>query len=165
MTGEMLEDKIQLLALFSCLLEMDFSDSESTGEYVPLAERIRREEMKTPDRFRRDPVLRESNHDKWAQRRKATVPKSPRFAKSSKHSRLQEMREEKHGKKKRERKVSGAPNLRTRQRAKYHEAPQAEQFNTEFKARPMPKTTGRPLRSANSSRASLQSTTKTGITK
>ena len=71
------------------------------------------------------------------------------------------MREEKHGKKKRERKVSGAPNLRTSQRAKYHDAPQPEQFNTEFKARPMPKS--RPLRSANSSRASLQSTTKTRI--
>ena len=56
---------------------MDFSDTESTGEYVPLAERIRREEMKTPDRFKRDPVLRPlSNHEKWAQRRKDRLANS-----------------------------------------------------------------------------------------
>jgi len=129
----------------------------SETEYVPLAERIRRVNEQTPDRFRRDPVLRESNHAKWAQRRKATKAQSPSFATDARSRRLREAREQNKtskAPKQRERKLSGAPNLRTSQRAKHNAPLEPEKFNTQFKARPAPSSTHRPHASANTSRAS-----------
>lgn len=116
------------------------SEFGDMGEYIPLGERMQKIVNATPDRFKRVPALRENNHDKWAQRRKCTEAKAPRFATDARANRMREAREAArgHAQPKKERKVRGAPNLSTANRAKYHSKPEAETFNTEFKARPMP---------------------------
>ena len=112
-------------------------DSTEFGVYVPLAERIAKMESKTPDRFKRDPVLREANHEKW--KRRATKPREPRFATDARSNRLRASRAEATKKPvKEKRRVAGSPNLRTARRAAYHDAPEPESFDRNFKARPMP---------------------------
>ena len=132
-------------------------------EYVPLAEHIARIEAETPDRFKRDVgPLRNRNHQKWADRRKATTPRAPKFATDQRVARLRNQRAEaKEKKKKPERKVAGAPNLRTTARAAFHPDPEPEKFNTNFKARAAPSSTRSAHRvvSTNSSLASSSSTT------
>ena len=73
-------------------------DSESEfGDYVPLAERLRKQDLKTPDRFKRQPVLRESNAQKWVNR-KATKSRAPRFATDQRSRDLRRQRIENSGK-------------------------------------------------------------------
>ena len=120
-------------------------DSESEfGDYVPLAERLRKQNLKTPDRFKRQPVLRESNAQKWVNR-KATKARAPRFATDQRSRDLRRQRMENSGKspKKSGRKVRGAPNLTTAVRASYKDKPEPEKFDREFKAKPVPRTTTR----------------------
>lgn len=133
------------------------------AEYVPLAEQLVRIATKTPDRFKREPVLRESNHNKWAQRRKATNPKSPKFATDQRAKRLQDARQHsKNGSKaKTERKAPvGAPNLRTARRAAWHNDVEPETFDTNFKARPAPSSTRGVSRSQSRSSSILSQATK-----
>lgn len=126
-------------------------DSSEYGVYVPLAERIAKMESKTPDRFKREPVLREANHEKW--KRRATKPREPRFATDARSNRLRAGRADASNKpeKSKRRAPAGAPNLRTARRAAYHEPAEAETIDRNFKARPMPRMNGSrvgPSRSA-----------------
>ena len=133
-------------------------DSE-IGDYVPLAERLRKLDSKTPDRFKRQPVLRESNAKKWVNR-KATKARAPRFATDTRSTNLRRQREEnrENVKKKTERKIRGAPNLSTAVRATLKEQPQPETFDREFKAKPVPKCVNRGPVSSRSSSVISQTT-------
>merc|ERR1711892_738935 len=121
---------------FDCLTEIKKMSSEfgtpETPGYVGMAERLRRMQSKTPDRFRRDPAPRPVQ---WEGRKRATQPRTPRFARDTKSSRLREMREqEKEKRSTTTRKVSGAPRFATAARAKMKpkwEEPKVEQFKAQ----------------------------------
>jgi len=143
---------------FDCLTEkrdlkmpLDRLESEygsDTEGYVGLQERMNRITNETPDRFRRDPVQIE----KAKNRPRVTRARSPKFATNSR-ARLRGARDENRPqlkeKTKRRARV-GAPRLATAARGEFHQKPEPEQFDNEFKAKPAPKF-GQPSTSGRSS--------------
>ena len=78
------------------------------GDYVPFAERLSKQNLQTPDRFKRQPVFRESNAQKWVNR-KVTKARAPRFATDQRSRDLRRQRMKNSGKspKKSGKKVQG----------------------------------------------------------